>query len=160
MYAYTRSGKLVWNGIFLTIMKIKIPVAQSCNFLIFNFLEHIPRISLYNMEIFTSHLSFFLPTYEFIQRWQGRSVVFLLLVASLAEGQTWQQQICFLPFAQSMPFSPSNVNIHINVKCEYCSTKENKFLCHSVWSGTGRKICELFNLVLLPPIFSNTLMSA
>lgn len=85
---------------------------------------------------------------------QGKSVVFLFLIAPLAEGQTWQQQVLFLSFAQSVPFSLSNVNIHINVKCDYSSTKENKFLHHSVCSDTGRKICEFFNLVVLPPVFS------
>lgn len=101
------------------------------------------------MQLFISHLSQNL----FRDGRQGKNVVFLFLIAPLAKGQTWQQQILFLSFARSVPFSLSNVNIHINIKCEYCSTKENNFLYHSVYSDTGRKICELFNLVLLPPPF-------
>lgn len=79
---------------------------------------------------------------------QSRSAAFLLLIAPLAEGQAWQQQILFVSFAQSEPFSLSDVNIHINVRREYCCTRE--FVQIPV-----EKSVELLNL--LPPTFSKTL---
>jgi len=94
-------------------------------------------------------------TWNFLFRDGKASVVLLFLIAPLAEGQTWQQQILLLSSAQSMPFSLSNVNVQINVTCEYRSTNENKFLCCSVCSDTDRKICELFS-----PVFSKTLRSS
>lgn len=104
--------------------------------------------------------SFLFPTYHRIyseMARQGKNVVFLFLIAPLAKGQTWQQQILFLSVARSVPFSLSNVNIHINVKYEYCSTKENNFLHHSVCSDTGRKIWIVQSGLVTTNIFQTLL---
>lgn len=66
--------------------------------------------------------SFLLPTYQRIYSEtarESRSVVFLLLIAPLAEGQIWQQRILFVSFAQSEPFW-----------CEYSHYRQTWILLH------------------------------
>ncbi|KAF2977151.1 hypothetical protein EK904_007936 [Melospiza melodia maxima] len=71
----------------------------------------------------------FPPIKEFIQRWQGKikEWCFCFKLHPWLKPKLGSSKIC-LSLAQSVPFSLSDVKIPINVKCEYCSTQENKFL--------------------------------
>lgn len=151
MYAYPHTW---WSNTaysFLSAGKTKIPIAKF--WIIIFFLKALSRTysSRWSAQcgaLYSLHVK------EFIRRWQGK-VVFL--IALLAKGQAWQQEILFLSFAHNMLFGLSILNIYINAKCEYCRTKRNKFLHHSVCSDTGGTIHWLFYLVWLPLVFTKTL---